>query len=167
MEELYNGYGWRITLDSAALPDGRVKKAARVHRADGAHIIALPSENTVLLLREYRPFYGDFIWMLPSGHIDKEQNPEVGAQRELQEETGFKAGSLTYLWTTRSSEGIDYASHIFLARDLVLAPLPQDEDEVIEVHELLVDEALERVLGSKEVHTASAYALLRYIKERV
>ena len=72
MEELFNGFGWRVVMEEAMLPDGRKKKAARIHRCDSAHIIALTGKGSVLLLREYRPFYGDYVWMLPSGKADKE-----------------------------------------------------------------------------------------------
>ena len=43
------------------------------------------------MLREYRPFYGTYIWMIPSGKADKEKDILVAAQRELQEETGITA----------------------------------------------------------------------------
>ncbi|TSC57703.1 MAG: hypothetical protein Greene041619_1038, partial [Candidatus Peregrinibacteria bacterium Greene0416_19] len=33
-QELFSGHGWRVTLEEAPLPDGRVKTSAHVHRAD-------------------------------------------------------------------------------------------------------------------------------------
>ena len=40
MQELFSGHGWRITMEHARLPDGRVKSAPVVYRADALHIIA-------------------------------------------------------------------------------------------------------------------------------
>ena len=165
MEELYNDHGFRVILDSATLPNGRVKKVARVVRPDVVHIIAFATETTILLLREYRPFYGTYIWMLPSGKADKEKNMASAAQRELQEETGFRAGELTFYCSTHHSESLVMSNHIFIGRNLTHAPLPQDEDEMIEVHTLSLNDALEKVLASEYVHTASAYGLLRYCRE--
>lgn len=162
MEELFSGYGWTVRLESASLPDGRIKKAARVHRADSVHILSFHADETILLLREYRPYYGEYIWMLPSGRVDKESDIVEAAQRELREETGYAAGKIELYFTARHSESIVMANHVFIARDLTMSPLPQDVDELIGVHTMHLPEALEKVLASPIVHALSALALLRY-----
>ncbi len=166
LEELFSGYEWRVTLDEASLPDGRVKKTARIHRCDTVHIIAFKEQDTILLLREFRPFYGQYVWMLPTGRVNKETDHAKAAQRELQEETGHRAEVIEYYASSRHSETFDSANHVYIAKNLTRSPLPQDEDELIEVHELPYEEALEKVLSSPVVHTASAYALLRYDREK-
>lgn len=166
MEELFSSHGWLVTLESAPLPDGRTKTGVRIHRADAAHIIAVPSPGRVLLIREFRPFYGQYIWMLPSGKADKEDDIVAAAQRELREETGFEAMSVEHFSTVNHTDALTFSNHIFIATDLRKNPLPQDPDELIEVHDLPVDEALENVLTSPKVHLASAYALLRYLRDR-
>lgn len=75
MEQLFHGHGWTIDLETATLPDGRVAKRARASFADTVHILAFNDTGNILMLREYRPFYGTYIWMLPSGHADKEADP--------------------------------------------------------------------------------------------
>lgn len=165
IEELYSGFGYRIVMEEATLPDGRVKKVPRVHRFDSAHIIALPTPNTVLVLREYRPFYRSWIWMIPSGHVDKEHDALEAAQRELREETGYRAQEMVPYGTAQHSEMIVVTNHFFIGRDLVRDPLEQDPDEMIEVHEMPINEALENILSSKKVHTPSAFGLLRYLRE--
>jgi ADP-ribose pyrophosphatase len=104
--------------------------------------------------------------MLPSGRVDKEQDIAEAAQRELREETGYRAQALEFYCSTRHSEAVNFANHLFLARDLVEDPLTQDADELIEVHVLPLAEAIEKTLGSPVVHTASAYGLLRYAREK-
>jgi len=166
MTILWSDKDWQIILESADLPDGRKKEVVRVKRPDSVHVLAFTDKNKVLMLREFRPYYGKFIWMIPSGRIDKEKDMFEAAQRELREETGFRAKKLDHWCDTNYSESIIATNHIFLASDLEKDPLPQDEDEEIEVHELDVEEALENVLQSPYVHTASAYALLRYLREK-
>ena len=165
MKELFNQLGYRIVLEEAALPDGRVKKIPRVYRCDSVHVIAFAEPKKILLLREYRPFYKNYIWMLPSGHVDKENDIEAAAQRELQEETGFAAKSLTHYCSMNHSETLNFANHVFIGKDLVKDPLPQDAEELIEVHTVSIDEAIEKVEASPVVHLASAYALQRYARE--
>lgn len=166
MEELYRDKDWQIILETVPLPDGREKRVPRVKRADSAHVIAFNEDGNILLIHEYRPYYHSHIWMLPSGRIDKEDNMHEGAQRELREETGFRANSLEYLWTANHSESIIMANHFFVGRDLVEDPLPQDADETIEVHAMSMEEALKKIHASKKIHLASAYGLLRYMHEK-
>lgn len=167
METLYEGFGWTVTMEEASLPDGRTKKVARVNRADGVHIIACPSDDTVLVLKEFRPYYGTYIWSLPGGRADKEGHIGDAAQRELQEETGYKAEILEHLWTVNVSESLGMTNHIFIAQDLTKSSLPQDADEMMEVYELSFVDALQRIESSPKVHLPSAYALRRYIDERL
>jgi ADP-ribose pyrophosphatase len=100
--------------------------------------------------------------MVPSGKVDKETDPYGAAQRELQEETGFKSKDLSPYFTSKYSERLQYTAHVYLAKDLIAEPLPQDDTELIEVHELPLTEALEKVLKSDCTHTMSAFALLHY-----
>lgn len=162
---LFDGHGWRVSLESAPLPDGRVKTAARARRTDTVHIIALTSPRTILLLREFRPFFGGYVWMLPSGKIDKETDHATAAQRELREETGYSSADLRLYGTCHHAEGLQWTSYIYIAQQLSRDPLPQDDTELIEVHECDIEDAIDRVISSSHVHTASAYALLRYARE--
>lgn len=166
MAILWSDKDWQVILESADLPDGRKKEVVRVKRPDSAHILAFTNEDKVLILREYRPYYGQHIWMIPSGRVDKEKDPLEAAKRELREETGYRADKIEHYCTTHYSESVIAANYIYIASDLHEDPLPSDDDEEIEVFELPVEEALNNVLNSPYVHTASAYALLRYIREK-
>ncbi|MEI8230808.1 MAG: NUDIX hydrolase [Candidatus Peregrinibacteria bacterium] len=165
LENLYEGHGWKINLEEALLPDGRAHSAARVHRNDTAHILAFDDNGNVLMLREFRPFYGAYLWMIPSGMMDKENMPDVAAQRELREETGFRAQDLKKYFSIRNSEMLVQENHIFMAKNLVIDPLPQDDGETIECHHLSVEQAIANVLASPVIHTVSLVALLRYARE--
>ncbi|MEK7137721.1 MAG: NUDIX hydrolase [Patescibacteria group bacterium] len=160
---LYDNNGWKILLEESLLPDGRKAQCTRVHRSDAVHVLAFPSSETILLLREYRAFHREWRWMLPSGLADKEHDIAVAAQRELQEETGYRAKMLRHYFSTQNSEHIVMTNHIFIASDLESDPLEQDEHELIEVHEVPIKEAVHWVSENRyEKHTPSAYALLRY-----
>lgn len=162
-DPLYQDRLWKILKEEAALPDGRVKVVNRVHGHDSVHILAFPKPGYVLLLREFRPFYGEWHWMLPSGKVDKEKDVLVAAQRELQEETGYRAKVLKPYFSTRNSEGIVQMNHVFIAEELESAPLQQDEHELIEVHEVPLAEAVKGVMENRYgKHTPTAYALLRF-----
>lgn len=161
-EELYAGFGWRVSMDSSPLPDGRIKKAVRVGRCDTVSIIAFKTPKTIILLREFRPFYGEYIWQLPTGRVNKETDQAAAAQRELQEESGLRAETIAYYTSYYHSETFDSGNHIYIATGLVSDPLPRDHDEMMEVHETDFNEAIAMVISSPHVHGPSACALLRY-----
>lgn len=163
---LFDDGTWKIVRETASLPDGRTKTATRVYRCPSVHIIAETDDGNILLLREFRPFYGEWIWMLPSGRVDKETDIDAAAARELREETGYAASTLTKLRTFDDSEALIVRHHVYHAAGLRPDPLPQDEDELIEVHACTPDEAIRNVLGSARIHTLSAAALLCW-KERL
>jgi len=165
MEELFNQFGWRLTLETAQLPDGREKKSVRVYRCDSVHILAFKTPETILLLREFRPFYQEYIYMLPSGKVDKEVDRTAAAHRELREETGYDAYSLDLFGSINLTDSIVITNHLFIAKDLYQSPLEQDDDELIEVHECPIDDAIEKVLNSPKVHSPSAVALLKYARQ--
>lgn len=166
MKELFNENGWLITQeDSSPTPEGKIVTTVRANTSDSASIIAFTKDGKILLLREYRPFWGCYVWMLPSGKVDKESDNVLAAQRELQEETGFRANRINKYFSADYAERIKFQTHIYIASDLEEDPLPKDEDELIEVHEVQFQDAIDKVLGSPRVHMASAYALMRYARE--
>lgn len=167
MEELFNANGWKFTLETAPLPDGRTKKGVRIHRVDSVHVIAFKTPTTILMTRQFRPFYQDYVWELPGGKADHDGDIEASARQELREEGGMDARSFEYFCNSNLTDSITITNHVFIARDLFESPLPQDAEELIEVHEMTIDEALEKVLNSPKVHLISAYALLRYAREKM
>lgn len=156
---------WKATVDTAALPDGRQKKGIRLHRANSVHIIAKTSDGKILLLREFRPFLGKYIWMLPGGKADKETGYAEAALRELREETGYGAKTIRPLWELFLTDTLSFTHHVFVAEDLFEDPLSHDDDELMEVHAFPLDEAIEKVLSCQPAHVISAAALLRYARE--
>ena len=163
--ELYNDGKWKLVKDTATLPDGRTKTAVRGFHPDTAHILAFKG-NKVLLLREYRAFDGRWIWMVPSGKMDKEIDHRTAADRELREETGYRAAFLYHIATMENSETYASKGHHYIAARLTHDPLPQDADEMIEVHECTLQEAIGRVLSCGEHSRVASAFLLLLAKER-
>jgi len=158
--------GWKATIDTAAIPDGRQKTGIRLHRSDSVHIIAITDENNILILREFRAFLGSYTWMLPSGKADKESDILIAADRELREETGYEADDLKPLCRFFLSDALSVRNHVFIAKGLKKNPLPQDSTELIEVHEMPLEEAIEKVFSSNPIHAVSAASLLRFKQDK-
>jgi ADP-ribose pyrophosphatase len=125
------------TLETAA---GKRIIREFVGHAEVVAIIALLRER-VILERQYRPSVGEVLWEIPAGGVEPGETPLQAAQRELKEETGYRAASWEYLLSFYTSPGFtDEIIHLFRAAELEDGHSEPDEDEVIERHDLSAEE---------------------------
>jgi ADP-ribose pyrophosphatase len=103
-------------------------------------IVALDAEGRVPLVRQWRLPADRALLEVPAGGLDVHdgvtEDPDLAARRELEEETGLRAGSWRRLGTFYSAPGFtDELMHLYLATDLAPASadgrLGPDEDEVL------------------------------------
>lgn len=106
-----------------------------VSRGLGAVIIvAMPDDETVLLIREYACGVNRYELGLPKGRLESGESLLEGANRELQEECGFAARQLDDIGHLTLAPGyMSHVTHVVLARDLYPSRLPGDEPEELEV----------------------------------
>ncbi|MFO7172533.1 MAG: NUDIX hydrolase [Bacillota bacterium] len=119
-----------------------------VVRHPGA-VVMVPvlGDGRVLLVRQWRAPAGRKLLELPAGTLEPGEEPAAAAERELQEEIGYRSRRLTPLGSFYSAPGFcTELLHLFLAEDLVPDPRPGDADEAIEVVILPLAEALVRAL---------------------
>lgn len=110
------------------------KEVSFIRADDEALILPLTQQGEVIFILEPAPARGQDVLLLPGGTIDSGELPPDSANRELQEEIGFKAKRLDLLGRVRPwSKYLTTVSHLYLARDLVPATLTGDEDYAIRV----------------------------------
>jgi 8-oxo-dGTP pyrophosphatase MutT (NUDIX family) len=89
-------------------------------KADTAMIVPITSEGDVIFITEYQVAFDVPMLSLPKGRIEKGEDPEEIANKELQEEIGYKAHKLNKIATLIEMPGyISGKTHVYLARDLV------------------------------------------------
>lgn len=77
-----------------------------IENPDWVNVIALPTENQVVLIEQFRHGTEEIILEIPGGMIDEGEQPETAARRELLEETGFVSDKLVYLGKSRPNPAI-------------------------------------------------------------
>ena len=102
-------------------------------------IVALAADGRVALVRQWRLAADAALLEIPAGGLDvaddgTKEDPLPAARRELEEETGLRAGTWQALGTFYSAPGFtDELMHLYLATDLAPADpdgrLGPDEDE--------------------------------------
>ncbi len=132
---------------------------------DWVIVVAEHNEN-FLMVKQWRHGEGALSVEFPGGVIDKGESPETAARRELEEETGYKAGKLTKLGSVNPNPALfNNHVHFYLAEDLQATGKQNlDADEFINCMELSKKEVLEGMGTEQFPHAIMGMALSLYIK---
>ena len=160
--QVFDGRVLGLTVDRVRLANGRVSDLEVVKHGGAVAIVPLTAEGEVLLVRQFRYATGDWLLEVPAGKLDSGEDPQVAAVRELEEETGFRAGSvesLGWVWTTPgfSNEKI----WLYLARELAPSRQALEDDEVLTVERIPLADAVEQALDGRLRDSKSVACLLR------
>ena len=147
---------WQFRLDRVRLDSGHEMDLALIDHPGSVVLVPMIGED-VLMIEQFRPVLGKTIIELPAGTRDQRDEPYIeAAQRELREETGYRAESLTLLGEMLPSPGTsNEVMKIFLAQGLVRDPLPMDEDEVIVVRPMPLTKLVNMAIRG-ELHDAKS-----------
>ena len=142
-ETVFRGTRFHVDRFTLAGRDGStVTRELAVH--PGA-VVVLPmlDAETCVLIRNTRPMLGETLWELPAGTREPGEAPIVTAARELEEETGYRASTLSPLASFYASPGItDERMHAYVATGLTAVSQSLDATEEISVHAMPLERAL-------------------------
>ncbi|MDM5199598.1 NUDIX hydrolase [Fictibacillus enclensis] len=160
-ESVYEGKIIDLEIQEVELPNGNKSKREIIRHPGAVAIIAITPENKLLFVRQFRKALDKIIVEIPAGKLEKDEDPQKCAERELLEETGYECENLEYLTSFYTSPGFaDELIHLFYTDSLKECKEQQpDEDEFLDVMEVTLEEALELV-NDQQIHDAkTAYAV--------
>ncbi|MDR2761634.1 MAG: NUDIX hydrolase [Planctomycetaceae bacterium] len=111
-------------------------------------VVILPelSDNRIVLIRQHRVSVDGELIELPAGTMEPKEEPIITARRELIEETGYSAESVSHIMTFLSSPGfIKEEMHLFHATGLIAGPTAMEDGEKIESLIVSLDEAMKMI----------------------
>ncbi len=158
---------WRLRVDTFRLADGCLYERGAIDHPGAVVLVPLLAGETddgpqVLMLRQYRPALGHTILELPAGTREVDEPWLLCAQRELQEETGYRAALFESLGEVWAAPGLtNERMALFLATGLTADPLPMDVDEEIAVEVWPLGELAAMALDGRLEDAKSVVAILR------
>ena len=158
--------GKRIVVEELHYKNPRTNQILyREHVLAGHAAVILPETDNgeFIMIKEPRTPIGKTVIAFPAGMIEDGESEEEGAIRELEEETGYRAGSIKKLREVYPAIGYSNERvNIFLAKDLVKTQRHLDETEDIEVIKISIKE-IKEMLDRQEILTSSEQiGLLHY-----
>lgn len=156
---LYRGEFVGLSMLNCCFPDGVERDQVRISLPPVVAVVALLGSTAedgqvrVVLIEQLRPAVGGKMYEIPAGHIDDGESPSEAALRELEEETGYRAGRMEPLGVRYTIPGVSgQLMHFFLAQDLRPGEQSLEETEHLTVHEIELDALVDELLsGAGEV----------------
>ena len=145
-KNIYSGKVVTLNIDTVTLPNGVTIDLEIVRHPGAAAVVPLKENGTVVLIKQFRHAAGGFIYEIPAGKLHPGEDPKNCAARELEEEIGYQAGKLDLLSSIFTAPGFtDEVIHIYKATGLTKGRQQLDRDEVLEIVEVSLQEAIEMI----------------------
>lgn len=161
---IYKGKILSLRKDAALTADDKPCIREIIEHSGGACVLYVENNN-VLLVRQYRYAYGESLYEIPAGKLDKGEAPEIAAARELEEEAGIKAERLEKLFVIYPTPGYtDEKIYLYRAYNCQKTRAHLDEGEFLDVEYIPIETVKEmlkkgQIRDGKTIIALQAYLL--------
>jgi ADP-ribose pyrophosphatase len=162
---LYKGKAFDLKVDEIEYESGNegIREVA-VHPG-GAVIVPITEEGKIILVTQFRYPFQKVLMEVPAGKLEAGEDPMKCAERELEEETGFKAGNIKKLGEIYTAPG--YCTeilHIYVAKNLTPGDHNREEGELgMQIHEFTLDE-IEDKIAKGEIVDGKTICSIHHLK---
>jgi len=171
-EVVYHGPLFRVTKDRLIEPGGKESTRDVVRHNGSVIILAVDNSKSkrdpwIVMERQYRHAAGRFLWELPAGKLEPGEDPLAGAQRELEEETGYRAKKWKPLLEYFASPGfLGETMKVFLAEGLVPGDAHPEDDEDIELRLIKLSDILKQIDKGAIMDGKTLSCVMLYARQR-
>jgi len=161
--DIFDGFILHVKKDIVSLPDGKEAFREYVRHVGAVCVIPITSEGEVVCVKQYRYPLATVTLEIPAGKLDsKDEDPTDAVIRELREETGARAGKLTYLGKFFSSPAIlDECIHMYLAEELDFGETDFDDDEFLDIVRIPLDELVGMIIRGEIIDGKTQAGVMR------
>lgn len=159
----YQGRKFDFEVNRLRLPNQAEGDWECIRHPGGALAVPVTPEGKLVLVRQYRFAVQGRLLEFPAGTVESHEQPLETIQREIQEETGYRAQTWKKLGEFFLAPGYsDEIIYAFLAQDLerLETPLNLDDDEDIETVLMTAQELEQAILNGEPVDAKSISSFL-------
>jgi ADP-ribose pyrophosphatase len=159
---------FKVRHDKIVEPNGKAAERDVIRHNGSVVILALDKSKSkkdpwIVMERQYRHAANQYLWEVPAGKLDEGEEPLIGAQRELEEETGYRAKKWRPLVEYYASPGfLGESMKVFLAEGLIAGDAHPEEDEDIELRLVKLSEILKMIEKGAIVDGKTLTSVLLY-----
>jgi 8-oxo-dGTP pyrophosphatase MutT (NUDIX family) len=154
----------RLSIASVELPDGVRFEQYVLRMPKAAMMVVLDDQSRVLMMWRHRFVIDRWVWELPGGYVDPQEDPAVTAAREVEEETGWRPRDVEFLVSLQPTVGsADAENLLYVARGADYIGDPQDINEAERVAWVPLNSVRERMMNGEIVGAASQVGLLHIL----
>lgn len=170
-ELIHQGRIIRLERHTVEFPDGSAGQLDVVRHPGASAVVPLlddprSADPRVLLIRHFRHAAGGWLWEIPAGRLDagEKEHPERCAHRELKEETGYTAETMSRLLSIVTTPGFsDEVIHLYLASGLTKGTHAREADEFMELHELPLSK-VRKMMQNNDITDAKTLVGLLFVQ---
>ena len=160
---IYDGKILKLLVDGVELPDGANAIREIVRHSGGAAVLFV-KEGKVALVKQYRYAYGKEMYEIPAGKMEKSEDARFSASRELEEETGYRAKTISHLLDIYPSPGYtDEIIHIYFTDSADFVGQKPDGDEFLDCAFLPLNEVVKLIECGEICDAKTVVAIYKYI----
>lgn len=159
-EKVFEGKIINLRIDTVECPNKKYAKREIVEHKGAVGIVAIDN-NEIILVKQYRKAVEDFLYEIPAGKIELNEEPLNCANRELIEETGLCPNRIEKLTEFYTSPGFcNEKIYLYKATDLKQVNNNLDEDEFIDVVRVSLEEAKTMIKDHKIIDAKTIIGIL-------
>ena len=153
-KKVWTGKIFDVVVDTYQTDKGQAYRQYLTSGYSAVVVLPITSDNKVVMVSQFRPATGGQLLEVPAGKSEPSEDLECAARRELEEETGYKAGKMHFLGDAYATPGISTEKYFFYAAtDLEKGtPHPDDDEDTVPI-EVPFDEFVNWVFSGKIVDT--------------
>ncbi len=154
----------RLSIASVELPDGVTFEQYVMRMPKAAMMVVLDDQDRVLMMWRHRFVIDRWVWELPGGYVDPNEDPAVTAAREVEEETGWRPRDVRPLVSLQPIVGsADAENLLYVASGADFVGEPEDINEAERVSWVPLASVRERIERGEIVGAASQVGLLHVL----
>jgi 8-oxo-dGDP phosphatase len=154
----------RLSIASVELPDGVEFEQYVLRMPKAAMMVVIDEHDRVLMMWRHRFIIDRWVWELPGGYVDPDEDPTATAAREVEEETGWRPRDVRPLVAFQPMVGsADAENLLFVARGADYIGKPADINEAERVSWIPLADVRKYIDRGEIVGGASQVGLLHVL----